>query len=386
MRRFKSQWRNYELATDVATESQEKRTAILLSCVGSDAYDVFQTMVFHYEANRSNVEAVIKAFYDYCIGETNITYERYTLNKRVQESSESFDNFLMELSRLVKSCEYGELEESILKDRIVIGIRDDGTRRKLIQIHKLDLAAAIDVCRASETAMRHLREIRSVAEDVHSVGTSATASGRNRSPSRDRRHDERRRGDDDGSRGIRKCKFCGKGHPFKKELCPAYSRKCRKCDSLNHFESMCPNKMTNAKSSWRQECKQIDSDQDSDYENIFVVRSNKPQFKRKLFAYLKVGENLIRFQVDSGATVCILSEDLAKQALGENFTVRPADAVLRMFDNTVLKTVWMITTKGGNPKKRVGIQGVQRPMNNLWWISILLNRTSNLSWVSRPAS
>jgi len=172
-RRFKSQWRNYELATDVAKESQEKRTAILLSCIGSDAYDVFQSMVFRDEADRSNIEAVIKAFDDYCVGEINITYERYTLNKRVQDSNETFDNFVTELRRLVKSCDYGELEESILKDRIVIGIRDDSTRRKLLQIRRLDLAVAIDVCRASETAMRHLREIRG-AEDVHRVSTTAS--------------------------------------------------------------------------------------------------------------------------------------------------------------------------------------------------------------------
>ena len=88
----------------------------------------------------------------------------------------------------------------------------------------------------------------------------------------------------------------------------------------------------------------------SDTESIFVVHSSKPQIKRKLFARLKVGESLIRFQLDSGATVCILSEDLAKQALGVNYILRPADAVLRMFDNTVLKTVGMITTKIVNPK------------------------------------
>ena len=103
-RRSKSQWRNYELTTDVARESQERRTAILLSCIGSEAYDVFQSMVFHDEADRSNIEAVIKAFDEFCIGETNITFERYTQNKRAQEPNESFETFLTELRRLVKSC------------------------------------------------------------------------------------------------------------------------------------------------------------------------------------------------------------------------------------------------------------------------------------------
>jgi len=159
-KRFKSQWSNYELATDLAEESKEKRTAVLLSCIGSDACDVFQSMVFTDETHRSDIDRVIKAFDEYCIGETNVTYERYVLNNRVQDANDSFDSFLTDIRRLVKSCEYDGLEESIVKDRIVIGIRDDSTRHKLLQISKLDLASAMDICRASETATRQLKDFK----------------------------------------------------------------------------------------------------------------------------------------------------------------------------------------------------------------------------------
>ena len=73
---WKSQWANYELATELVGKPTERRTAILLSCIGSDAYDVFQSMVFDDEAHRSDIDSVIKAFDDYCIGELNVTYER----------------------------------------------------------------------------------------------------------------------------------------------------------------------------------------------------------------------------------------------------------------------------------------------------------------------
>jgi hypothetical protein len=120
------------------------------------------------EEARSDIDEVIQAFDTYCIGEVNITYERYTFNRLVQESSESFDGFVTELRKLIKSCDYGQLEDSILKDRIVIGIKDDATRRKLLQTRKLDLAQAVDICRASETATKHLKEMASAAE-VHKV-------------------------------------------------------------------------------------------------------------------------------------------------------------------------------------------------------------------------
>jgi len=39
-RRFREQYENYEIASDIADKSQEKRAAVFLTCVGNDAYDV----------------------------------------------------------------------------------------------------------------------------------------------------------------------------------------------------------------------------------------------------------------------------------------------------------------------------------------------------------
>jgi len=54
-------------------------------------------------------------------------------NRRQQEASETFDAFLQgDLRRLVKTCGYSTAEEFIIRDRIVLGIRDDATRKKLV--------------------------------------------------------------------------------------------------------------------------------------------------------------------------------------------------------------------------------------------------------------
>ena len=43
-KRFHSQWNNYEIATDLTDKPSSKRAAVLLVCVGSDAYEVFETL------------------------------------------------------------------------------------------------------------------------------------------------------------------------------------------------------------------------------------------------------------------------------------------------------------------------------------------------------
>jgi len=47
-------------------------------------------------------------------------------NQRVQQFVES----IAELRKLEKSCEFGDLEDSLIRDRVVVGIRDDTTRRR----------------------------------------------------------------------------------------------------------------------------------------------------------------------------------------------------------------------------------------------------------------
>jgi len=96
-----------------------------------------------------------------------VTYERYRFNKRAQDVKERFDVYLGELRRLVRSCRFEGVEESMLRDRIVVGIciRDDATHRKLRQSRDMTLQQAINICKASEDAGRQL-EAMSTPEEV----------------------------------------------------------------------------------------------------------------------------------------------------------------------------------------------------------------------------
>jgi len=95
-------------------------------------------------------------------------YEQYMFNKRQQEPGESFDTFLGDLRRLVRTCQYGAVEDSAIRDRIVLGIRDDATRKKLLRTRQLDLVKAVDICRADEATSRQLKAMTS-SEEVHAA-------------------------------------------------------------------------------------------------------------------------------------------------------------------------------------------------------------------------
>jgi len=227
--RFREQFENYVVAADLSESSSEKRAAVFLSCIGGEAFDVFRTMQFESADDKKKIEKLLEAFESFCIGTVNVTYERYTFHRRMQDTGERFEVFLGDVRRLARSCQFEGVEESMIRDRIVVGIRDDATRRKLLQVRDLKLKDAIDICRASEAAGRQLKAMTS-PEELQPLQT--TPRGRHRSVSR------RRKQNRDQSVGG-PCRYCGRQHGGPKENCAAFGQKCRKCSKMNHFEKMC---------------------------------------------------------------------------------------------------------------------------------------------------
>jgi len=90
----------------------------------------------------------------------------------VHENGERFDVFLGDVRRLARSCQFGGLEESLIRDRIIIGMQDDSTRRKLLQMRDLTLQKAIDVCKASEAAGHQLKAM-SMTDQVQKINKSS---------------------------------------------------------------------------------------------------------------------------------------------------------------------------------------------------------------------
>jgi len=76
----------------------------------------------------------------------------------------------------------------MIRDRIVIGIRDETTQHKLLQVRVLTLAKAIDIYRASEAAGRQLKmSSTDQLQALHSSVKRSAARGRGRGRDRDGR-------------------------------------------------------------------------------------------------------------------------------------------------------------------------------------------------------
>ena len=172
----------------------------MLTCIGADALDVFDGLDFANEDEKKDIDVVVKKLEKYCIGETNETYERYRFSKREQASNETVDTYFTALHTLAKTCNFGNLEDNLIRDGIVIGVKDNSTRKKLLQVSKLTLQQSIDICRSFEKTMKQLELMKTEGEEVRAVD-------------RQRYKEQGKRTEKRAQETLIKCKFCNKSHP-----------------------------------------------------------------------------------------------------------------------------------------------------------------------------
>ena len=216
-KKFQRVWDNYEIATGLVEKEAKLRKATLLTCLGPDAIELCESFPLT-EDERKDPKKIMDAFKSHCIGVTNETYERYNFNARSQEQGESIDCYTSVLRTLAQTCNYDVLEETLITDRIGMGTKDNGTRKKLLQEKDLTLNRRIDICRANEKTDEQLKCLNN--EDIAAVY---------------KHKDRKDKKPNVSTVKFRECWFCGKRHAPNKESCPVYGKKCNLCDGMNHF-------------------------------------------------------------------------------------------------------------------------------------------------------
>ena len=331
------QWKNYNIATGLQEKSEEVKVATLLTCIGPEAMLILDGLCTN-EEEQKTVDSIVEKFQAYCVVRPNETYERYKFNIRKQEKGEKVDEYVANLRQMTKSCNFGSLEDSLIRDRVVLGIQDDNVRRRLLQESDLTLTQAVQTIRAHETThdqMQVMAQQESQQLMQHGADLHAVSGGRN-----------------DGCRKTAPftgwCKYCGTKHKFKKEQCPAWGKTCQLCGRLNHVASKCrrarvemldmedPNMAEDAAhdpdssppeghlSTFGVEAQTANHGQlaSGSKEAEHVLQMNIAAVSKsqgsKIHAHLMIGGNHIeRFQLDTGAGVNVIPQHVYKKACND---------------------------------------------------------------------
>ncbi|GBN95628.1 hypothetical protein AVEN_7638-1 [Araneus ventricosus] len=93
------------------------------------------------------------------VHQRNNTYERQKLFLLVQREGQSIDDFITEIRRQLRNCDYCSMSDSVLVDQLVRGLREARLCEHLLRVADLDIKKAVDMCRAAETPSYRLKFI-----------------------------------------------------------------------------------------------------------------------------------------------------------------------------------------------------------------------------------
>ena len=281
------------MASGLSDESDTRQVCTLLYCLGNEAEDVLcSTNILEEDQKKyKEVRAKFDAFFQV---RKNVIFERARFNRRNQSEGEPAEQYIAVLYNLAENCEYGGLKNEMIRDRLVVGIRDSALSERLQLDGNLTLDKAKTAIRQKE-AVHEQQDFLKGDSKANPIPLDAVVETHKRSSAPQHSVEK-------GTRTIaarptqKQCSRCGKG-PHRRDQCPARDAFCHKCHRKGHFGAQCFSRTVSA----------VTTEELSDESYLDCVTSN-PTTTWK--ATVKVDTLPTVFKLDTGTEVTAVSEEV----------------------------------------------------------------------------
>jgi len=117
-------------------KSEREKCSAFLYTIGQAGRDMHNTMQLT-EEKTDKIDVLFAKLEAYCKPKQNVTIERYRFNTRSQSKEETIDQYVLELRLIAKNYGFGNLEDQLIRDRIVCGTCSEDVWQRLLRVDDL---------------------------------------------------------------------------------------------------------------------------------------------------------------------------------------------------------------------------------------------------------
>ena len=335
---WRKRFDRYRDATDLGRCKQSRQVNVLIYSMGERAEDILETSSLSAD-DKLNYDKVVAFFDQYFIGTRNVIYERTKFNTRFQ-GDESVDEFLCDLHTLASHCDYGVLKEELIRDRFVVGLRD----QKVADALKMEATLTLEVAVRKAKAKENLERNKSLFEEKERKILKVK--------------NERKKPEKVDPTKREECECCNRKH-FEGRRCPALYMTCFTCGEKGHFakSKKCPKKAVNVLN------EEEDDNRDEEEEDFTFIQAVGGKSSQPWRVKIKMGSEQIWFKADTGADVTVLPFS----QLPKGTTLKPSKSRLFAANSQALDVVGVFSARLQHKGKEIEeevhvVQGANEPL------------------------
>ncbi|CAK9824525.1 hypothetical protein ANTRET_LOCUS2681 [Anthophora retusa] len=224
-RTWKTDFMIYMKASQSFGKPNDVKAYMLRNYIGEFGQHVIEKTATEDAKHLYNMDLLIHKLDKYFVSNNEIQerHKFFTMQKREKES---IINYAITLKRMAKTCNFGNMKDDLIRDKILADIKDKQLLQKLFETECLNLSTL------TFTWQEHMRNVPKYKLNKGNSNVRFNQHERNI---------DKTRKDMPQHRGC--CWRCDTRHPAKS--CPAWGIKCSTCNTYNHYTSCCRPHPTN---------------------------------------------------------------------------------------------------------------------------------------------
>ena len=323
---WRSTWQDYAKLSKMDGMEEGQQRSLLKSHLTQDMRGVLEHVIVIDESVDKTPDAILDKIEENIRKKRNVTVDLVKFDTRTQMQFESAETYLVAIRELAadanltvdhcNDCKKKCLERR-LTARLISGIHDEGTQKKLLTISpfpKLDQVIA--KVNAEESAARDNNSLR--GREVNRNFTQGQDRSRNSSPSTSSSHPH-----------SPTCNRCGKGEHRSGQTCPAKNQTCNYCNKLGHWEVVCKVKIRDNETNKQRSPQQSKRVGRIIINHVAATDHKCPEVTVKItHSSLNVELGEMQAIPDTGAEVCVAgTHAFPKHILNSKYLLPPASSL-----------------------------------------------------------